>query len=65
MSLKTPLEMFYHWEETVPETIYLRQPIDGLVKDFHLARSGRPSQKGRCAFASNEFTNWKSYRYFI
>ena len=34
MSLKTPLEMFYHWEETLSETIYLRQPIDGSVKTF-------------------------------
>lgn len=34
MSLKTPLEMFYHWEETLSDTVYLRQPIDGLVKTF-------------------------------
>jgi long-chain acyl-CoA synthetase len=34
MSLKTPLEMFYQWEETHPETIYLKQPINGLVNNF-------------------------------
>lgn len=34
MTLKTPLEMFYQWEETHPDTVYLKQPINGLVKDF-------------------------------
>ena len=34
MSLKTPLEMFYQWEETHPETVYLKQPVDGVIKDF-------------------------------
>jgi long-subunit acyl-CoA synthetase (AMP-forming) len=34
MSLKSPLEMLYHWEETTPDSIYLKQPINGLVKDF-------------------------------
>ncbi|WP_339725926.1 AMP-binding protein [uncultured Paraglaciecola sp.] len=34
MSLATPLEMLYHWEETHPDTVYLKQPVDGVVKDF-------------------------------
>ncbi|GAC22091.1 AMP-binding protein [Paraglaciecola arctica] len=34
MSLKSPLEMFYHWEETTPDSIYLKQPINGSVRDF-------------------------------
>lgn len=34
MSLKSPLEMFYHWEQTTPDTIYLKQPISQGVRDF-------------------------------
>jgi len=34
MSLKSPLEMFYRWEQTAADKIYLKQPVDGLVKDF-------------------------------
>lgn len=34
MSLKSPLEMFYHWEQASPDFIYLKQPINGSVKDF-------------------------------
>lgn len=26
---KTPLEMFYHWEQLTPDKIYLNQPING------------------------------------
>jgi long-chain acyl-CoA synthetase len=29
MLTKTPLAMLYHWEQTAPDTIFLRQPIDG------------------------------------
>ncbi len=24
--VKSPLEMFYHWEQTTPDQVYLRQP---------------------------------------
>jgi long-subunit acyl-CoA synthetase (AMP-forming) len=34
MLLKTPPEMLYHWEDTHPEVVYLKQPIDGVIKDF-------------------------------
>ena len=34
MSLKTPLEMLYHWETSTPDTVYLKQPVDGIIKDF-------------------------------
>jgi long-subunit acyl-CoA synthetase (AMP-forming) len=34
MSLKTPLEMLYHWEDTCPEAIYLRQPVEGAVNEY-------------------------------
>lgn len=34
MTIKTPLEMLYHWEKTRPEKVYLRQPIEGKYKEF-------------------------------
>ncbi|MFT4995032.1 MAG: long-chain acyl-CoA synthetase [Paraglaciecola sp.] len=34
MLLKTPLEMLYHWEDTRSEYVYMKQPIDGVIKDF-------------------------------
>nr|WP_297347312.1 AMP-binding protein [uncultured Glaciecola sp.] len=34
MEIKTPLEMLYHWQDTTPDTVFLRQPVDGVVKEF-------------------------------
>jgi len=34
MPIKTPLEMLYHWQDTTPNTVFLRQPVDGVVKEF-------------------------------
>ena len=34
MSLKTPVEMLYYWESSTPDTVYLKQPVDGIIKDF-------------------------------
>ncbi|GAA3948972.1 AMP-binding protein [Allohahella marinimesophila] len=31
---KTPIEMFYHWEETATDRVYLRQPIDGNWNEY-------------------------------
>jgi long-subunit acyl-CoA synthetase (AMP-forming) len=45
MLLKTPLEMFYQWEETHPETIYLKQPVDGVIKDFTWRETGQQARK--------------------
>lgn len=45
MSLKTPLEMFYQWEETHPETVYLKQPIDGAIKDFTWLETSQQARK--------------------
>ncbi|MES2621958.1 MAG: AMP-binding protein [Bacteroidota bacterium] len=33
-NLKTPLEMLYHWEQTTPDKVFLRQPLDGKVKEL-------------------------------
>lgn len=45
MSLKSPLEMFYHWEETAADTIYLKQPINGAVKDFTWREAGEQARR--------------------
>ena len=45
MSLATPLEMFYKWEETHPETVYLKQPVDGVIKDFTWHETGQQARK--------------------
>jgi long-subunit acyl-CoA synthetase (AMP-forming) len=45
MSLVTPLEMFYQWEETHPETVYLKQPVNGMVHDFTWRETGQQARK--------------------
>jgi long-chain acyl-CoA synthetase len=45
MSLKTPLEMLYQWEQTHPDTIYLKQPIDGVYKGFTWRETGQQARK--------------------
>jgi long-subunit acyl-CoA synthetase (AMP-forming) len=45
MLLKSPLEMFYHWEETTPNTVYLKQPINGSVKDFTWREAGDQARR--------------------
>ena len=34
MAIKTPLEMLYHWQDSTPDAVFLRQPVDGVVKEF-------------------------------
>lgn len=36
----TPLEAFYHWEKTIPNRIYLRQPILGTWHEYSWERAG-------------------------
>jgi long-subunit acyl-CoA synthetase (AMP-forming) len=45
MSLKTPLEMLYQWEQTHPDTIYLKQPIDGVYKGFTWRETDQQARK--------------------
>lgn len=45
MSLKTPLEMLYKWEQNHPEAIYLKQPINGVIKDFTWRETGQQARK--------------------
>jgi len=33
-AVKAPLEMFYHWEATTPEQVFLRQPVDQQWREY-------------------------------
>lgn len=33
-NLKTPIEMLYHWEQTTPDKLFMRQPVDGTWHTF-------------------------------
>ncbi|WP_340678583.1 AMP-binding protein [Paraglaciecola sp.] len=35
MTIKSPLEMLYYWENNTPERIFLRQPVNGQYKEFN------------------------------
>ncbi|WP_158971325.1 AMP-binding protein [Paraglaciecola sp. L3A3] len=45
MSLKTPLEMLYHWEDTAPNSIYLRQPVDGRIDEYSWGKVAQQVRK--------------------
>ena len=45
MSIKSPLEMLYHWEATTPDTIYLRQPIEGVYKEYTWRETGNHARR--------------------
>lgn len=42
---KSPLEMFYHWEATTPDQVYLRQPIHGQWKTWTWQQAGQEARK--------------------
>jgi long-chain acyl-CoA synthetase len=41
----SPLEMFYHWETTAPDKIFLRQPIDGVWNTWTWQEAGTEIRK--------------------
>jgi len=55
MSVKTPLEMLYHWEKTTPDGVYLRQPIDGVFHDFTWAQVGEQVRRIANALIAQNF----------
>jgi len=38
---KSLLDYFYHWEKTIPDEIYLRQPFGDIFRDFTWKETGR------------------------
>lgn len=43
--MKSPLDMFYHWEATIPDKIYLRQPIHGKWKNWTWKQAGQEARR--------------------
>ncbi|MFZ9980539.1 MAG: AMP-binding protein [Cyclobacteriaceae bacterium] len=39
--MMTPLEKFYHWEKTIPEKVFLRQPVNGEWKNYTYRQAGQ------------------------
>lgn len=45
MDYKLPLDIFYHWEKTKPDTIYLSQPINGQAHTWTWKQTGEEARK--------------------
>ena len=41
----SPLDMFYHWESTTPDKVFLRQPIDGVWHTWTWQEAGMEIRK--------------------
>ena len=44
-SLRTPIEMFYHWEKNTPDAVYLRQPYGKKWKAYTYRQAGLEARK--------------------
>jgi long-chain acyl-CoA synthetase len=44
-AVKTPIEMFYHWERTTPDKVYLRQPKDLQWSEYTWAQVGDQARR--------------------
>ncbi|MFK7920354.1 MAG: AMP-binding protein [Bacteroidia bacterium] len=53
--LRTPLELFYHWESTIGSKTYLNQPIDGQWHTWTWAEFGQEVRKMAAAIESRNF----------
>jgi len=45
MDYRLPLDTFYHWEKSKPDTIYLSQPIDGQAHTWTWEQAGAEARK--------------------
>jgi len=70
-SIPTALEMFYHWEQTKPNDVYLRQPIgnkwidytwqdcgDQIRRTASYIRSLNLPEKSKIALVSKNYAHW-------
>ncbi|MEH6588559.1 MAG: AMP-binding protein [Halioglobus sp.] len=51
-SSESPLDMFYHWERTKPDAVYLRQPVDQVWRDYSWSEVGNQARKIAAALQS-------------
>jgi len=52
MTPSSPVLQFLHWEKTVPNDIFLRQPIAGVWKERSFAQAGNESRRMAAALLS-------------
>jgi long-chain acyl-CoA synthetase len=52
MTHSSPLQKFLHWEKTVPNDIFLRQPIGGVWKERNFAQAADESRRIAAALLS-------------
>jgi long-subunit acyl-CoA synthetase (AMP-forming) len=45
MPTKSPLEMFYHWEESAADNIYMKQPVDAGIEEFTWRQAGDEARR--------------------
>lgn len=45
MNYTLPLDQFYHWEQTKPDSIYLSQPIEGQSRTWTWSETGREARQ--------------------
>ncbi len=50
--IKTPVEMFYHWEEKTPNRVYLRQPVNDVWHEYTWAQVADQSRRIASALQS-------------
>ena len=51
-STESPLDMFYHWESSKPEEVYLRQPVDQVWHEFSWRDVGEQARRMASALQS-------------
>ena len=42
---KTPIENFFHWENTTPDNVYLSQPLGNEKKEYSFAETGNQARR--------------------
>lgn len=42
---KSPLDMFYHWESSIPDKVYLQQPVSGHTKIWTWKQAGSEARR--------------------
>ncbi|MCZ6829303.1 MAG: AMP-binding protein [Gammaproteobacteria bacterium] len=49
---ETPLDMFYHWEASKPDSVYLRQPVEQEWRDYSWREVGEQARRIAAALQS-------------
>ena len=55
MTLRTPLDMLYHWEQSTPDAVYLRQPVAGIFHELTWAEVGDQVRRLATALQARQY----------